>query len=78
VTMRVVSIQSLKAVIERRKLEPVDGQYHLTDEMFAEAAAIDERAGRRPSPEKIAELKAVAEGRPPPNWEWADDSDDPL
>jgi hypothetical protein len=76
--MRAVSIQSLAEVIKRHKLEPVNDQYILTDEMFAEAAAIDERTGRRPSPEKLAELKAIAEGKPPPNWEWVEDADEPL
>jgi hypothetical protein len=75
--MRVVSMQAIATVIERHNLEPdKNGNYQLTDEMFAEAAAFDERHGTGPSPKKVAELKAVAEGKPPPNWEWVDDPDD--
>ena len=61
--MRAVSIQAIKTVIERHQLDPVDGQYILTDEMFAEAVAFDERHGTGPSPEKLAELRAEFERR---------------
>lgn len=35
------SIQALMRVIEQHKLQPVDGNYLITDEMVAEALAID-------------------------------------
>ena len=41
-TDRAITLHALMAVIERHKLEPVNGEYHFTDEMLAEAAAIDE------------------------------------
>jgi hypothetical protein len=37
-TDRALTLHALMAVIERH----VDGEYHFTEEMFAEAAAIDE------------------------------------
>jgi hypothetical protein len=43
--------------------------------MLAEAAAIDERRGTRPSPEKLAELKAAVEGMAP-GWEKTYDPND--
>jgi hypothetical protein len=42
---RAVTADALAAVIERHKLEPVSGEYQITKEMIAEAAAIDEARG---------------------------------
>jgi hypothetical protein len=52
-----VTWQALKAVKKRRGLQLVNG---VTDEMIAEAIAIDEAWGTRPSPEKLREMEAVA------------------
>jgi hypothetical protein len=57
-----ITLQALMAVIRRHKLEPVNGEYHFSDEMAAEAAAIDEANGNL-TPEKVEELKAATEGR---------------
>ena len=43
--------------------------------MLAEAAALDERRGTRPSPEKLAEWKAGVEGMAP-GWEKTYDPND--
>jgi hypothetical protein len=67
--MNAISLQALMTVIERHKLVPVNNEYQLTNEMLAEAAAIDERRGTGPSPEKLRELQAVVEGRGGPGWE---------
>jgi hypothetical protein len=67
--MKAVSLQALMTVIERHKLEPVDGEYKLTNDMLAEALAIDERRGTGPSPEKLREIQDVVEGRGGPSWE---------
>jgi len=68
-----VSLQAIAEVIKRHKLEPVDGQYHLTEEMFAEAATIDERVGRKqPSP---SEVQDIVDGKVP-GWKTVDDLDD--
>jgi hypothetical protein len=61
------------AVIERHKLEPVNGEYHFTDEMLAEATAIDEAWGDRMPPEQLEDLKAAMEGKPNSgDWEKVD------
>jgi hypothetical protein len=70
--MQAVSLQALMTVIERHKLVPVNDEYQLTNEMLAEALAIDERRGTGPSPEKLAELKAVIEGKGGPDWQRVD------
>jgi hypothetical protein len=64
--MRAISLQALMTVIKRHKIEPVNGQYHFTIEMAAEAAAIDEARGmiRDVPPEEFDDLKAAIEGRP--------------
>jgi hypothetical protein len=67
--MQAVSMQALMTVIERHKLKPVDGEYKLTNDMLAEALAIDERRGTGPSPEKLREIQDVVEGRGGPDWE---------
>jgi hypothetical protein len=67
-----VSLQALMTVVERHKLKPVNGEYQLTDEMMAEAAAIDEASGTGMTPEKLADLLAAINGKPQPNdggWE---------
>jgi hypothetical protein len=70
---RAVTLHALMAVIERHKLEPVNGEYHFTDEMLAEAAAIDEAWGERMPPEKLEDLKAAIEGKPNSgDWEEVD------
>jgi hypothetical protein len=52
-------------VIRRHKLQPVNDEFQITDEMFAEAAAIDERhGGTGVPPELIEDLYATIEGRP--------------
>jgi hypothetical protein len=66
--MKAITIEAIATVIERHKLEAVNGEYQLTAEMLAEAEAIDEAHGTRPSPEKLAELKAATEGKAP-GWE---------
>jgi hypothetical protein len=73
-TDKAVTLHALMAVIERHKLEPVNGEYHFTDEMLAEAAAIDEAWGDRPlSPEQLEDLKAAMEGKPNSGkWEEVD------
>jgi hypothetical protein len=38
---RVISIEAIATVIKRHKLKPHGGGFHLTDEMMAEAAALD-------------------------------------
>jgi hypothetical protein len=67
-------------VIERHKLEPVNGEYHFTAEMaaemMAEAVAINEAEGTGMNAEKLEDLLAVVEGKPQPNnsgWEQAED-----
>lgn len=71
---RAVTIAALAAVIERHKLEPVNGEYQITDEMIAEATAIDEARGNRPPPSSSMEdLKAAIEGKPNSGaWEDVD------
>ena len=49
--VRAVSQQALRAVIARRKLEPINGEYHFTTEMLEEAAREDDRCGRNPPPD---------------------------
>jgi hypothetical protein len=67
-----VSASAMMTVIKRHKLEPINGEWHITKEMIAEAAAIDERQGQKPpSPEKLA---AIVEGREP-DWEVVDEED---
>ena len=71
--MRTVTLHALMAVIERHKLEPVNGEYHFTDEMLAEAAAIDEAWGDRMPPKQLEDLKAAMEGKPNSgDWEEVD------
>jgi hypothetical protein len=67
--VKVASLEAVMKVIERRELKAVDGEYQLTAEMMAEAIAIDKRDGTAPSPKKVAELKALAVGKPVPGWE---------
>src|SRR5262249_25872814 len=68
--MKAVSLQALVTVIERHKLKPdANDEYQLTNDMLAEALAIDERRGTGPSPEKLRELQDVVEGRGGPAWE---------
>jgi hypothetical protein len=70
--MKAVSLQSLMAVIERHKLEPVNGRYNLTKKMFKEAAALDRASGHRPpSPEELA---AIVEGKEL-GWEEVSEED---
>ena len=69
-TDRAITLHALMAVIERHKLEPVNGEYHFTDEMLAEAAAIDEAWGDRMPPEELEDLKAALEGNPN-SGDWA-------
>jgi hypothetical protein len=59
-------LDALYAVIRRYKLKPINGEYQISEEMLAEAAAYDERHGTRPStpPESLADLKATIEGKP--------------
>jgi hypothetical protein len=73
--MRTVTIHALRAVVERHKLEPVNGEYHFTDEMLAEAAAIDEAWGDRMPPEELKDLKAALEGKPN-SGDWEEVLDD--
>jgi hypothetical protein len=61
--MKAISIQALMTVIERHKLKPVNGEYQISNEMIAEAMAIDEARGTGPSSEKLAELEAAAKGQ---------------
>jgi hypothetical protein len=61
---RAVTLHALMAVIERHKLEPVNGEYHFTDEMLAEAAAIDETWGDRMPPKELEDLKAAWRASP--------------
>jgi hypothetical protein len=68
--MKAVSLRALLNIIERHKLEPVNGEFHFTDEMIAEAAAIDEANGDL-TPEKLEELQAAIEGRHD-KWREAD------
>ena len=42
------------AIIERHKLKPTKGNYRITDEMVAEAMAIDEAKGRASETYKVA------------------------
>lgn len=37
-----ISIPALMRVVEQHKLQPIDGAFHITDEMAAEAKAIDQ------------------------------------
>jgi hypothetical protein len=53
----------MQAVIERHKLEPVNGEYQISEELIAEAAAIDEARGERIPPELVADLGATVEGK---------------
>ena len=77
--MRSVSLTALMTVIRRHKLEPVNGEFQITDEMFAEAAAIDEGQGNSMSPEKFEDLKAAIEGRPNSRaWKRVNDPDELL
>jgi hypothetical protein len=65
---KVVSISAMLTVIERYQLQPVDGEYKVTEAMIAEAAAIDKANGDPgPSPEQLKDLEAAMNGRPPPN-----------
>ena len=73
--LKILLANEAQIAIERHKLEPVDGEYQLIDEMLAEAAALDERRGTRPSPEKLAEWKAGVEGMAP-GWEKTYDPND--
>jgi len=73
-TTKSVSLESLMTVIGRQQAQAVNGQYNLTKEMFAEAAAIDEAAGiPQLSPEK---LKAILECRD--GWEEVSEEDMPI
>jgi hypothetical protein len=76
--MRAVTLDALIAVIERRKLEAVNDEYQITDEMIAEAAAIDEARGNRSmSLEELEDLKAAIEGRPNSgDWEEVEEVKD--
>ena len=67
-------ITALVTVICRHKLQPVDGELEVTDEMFAEAAAIDERQGTGMSSDKFEDLKAAIDGKPNSgDWKQLDD-----
>ena len=61
--MKAISMQALAMVIERHQLKPVNGEYQISNEMIAEAMAIDEARGTDPSPKKLAELEAAMKGR---------------
>jgi hypothetical protein len=58
---KVISMGALLAIIERYKLKPVGGQYHITREMAAEAAEIDAANGVVP-PRWVEEITAAAFG----------------
>jgi hypothetical protein len=52
-----VSNKALMTVIKRRGLQPdQDGNYHITDEIIAEAEAFDIANGDRPPPEAIKQI----------------------
>jgi hypothetical protein len=44
-TAAIATIQSLKTVIERRGLKPINGDYQITEEIMAEAIALDRANG---------------------------------
>jgi hypothetical protein len=70
--MKAVSLMALYTVVKRHKLEPINGAWHVTDEMVAEAVAIDEMQGVTPPSQE--ELAAIVEGKEP-GWEeveWED------
>ena len=58
--MRAVSITARMTVIRRHMLQPVNGELEITDEMFAEAAAIDERRGTSGSPVRTSRPRSRA------------------
>jgi hypothetical protein len=53
-------------MIERHKLRPVNGEFHFSSEQLDEAIAYDKERGTKPttSPEALADLKAMLEGKP--------------
>jgi len=59
--MKPINLMSLMTVIKNHKLMPVNGEYKLTEEMIAEATAIDEKQGTSIPPNKVAELRVMAE-----------------
>ena len=52
--MRVVTAQAMQTVIQRRKPKLIKGDYQITDEMIAEAMAIDEKKGKASETYKVA------------------------
>jgi hypothetical protein len=74
-TMKQYSLEAIYTVIKRHKLKAVDGEYQISEELAAEAAAYDERHGTKPTtpPESLADLKATMEGKPNSGkWEETD------
>jgi hypothetical protein len=72
--MRAVSLRALLTTIRRHKLEPVNGEYQITGEIIAEAAAVDEAQGTGMPASKLEDLKAAIEGKPNSgDWEEANE-----
>jgi hypothetical protein len=47
----IVTIESMAVIIERYKLWPdADGNFQISEAMFAEAQALDAKLGRQPRP----------------------------
>jgi hypothetical protein len=53
--MKAVTVTALLTVLKRHGLEQVKDAYEITEEMVAEAAAIDEARGNRISPDEWEE-----------------------
>jgi hypothetical protein len=79
-----VSLQAMMAVIEKHKVEPINGEYMITDKMMKEAGELDkawrdrgDKRGKPISPESLEDFIATIEGKPNSgNWKPADEEGD--